>query len=288
MHMIVTGATGFIGRAVVQAALQQGHAVTAVVRDAAKVKMTLPDDGRLCVLPVRDLSDAEQQLKPLGEEALIHLAWGDVGKYTDPSNLLDNLEPQFLFLQAMLAAGIRNITVAGTCLEYGLQEGAVREEDCVSPVTFYGLAKKTLHDMLVLAMPADVSLKWLRYFYVYGEGQRPQAIIPQLRAAMARGDSSFDMSPGDQSRDFIHVETAAWNTVLAAAQTVVTGIVNMGSGRAVQVAALVEKILSAENYRMSLRKGVYGYPAYEPFAFWADISKMAKIQGVRVDEEIRV
>jgi len=288
MHMIVTGAAGFIGRAVVGAALQQGHAVTAVVRDAAKAEKVLPRHAGLRLQVVRDLSDAARQMSLSGDDALIHLAWEEVGKYTDPSNLLANLEPQFLFLQSMFTAGIRNMTVAGTCLEYGLQEGAAAEEGQALPVTFYGLAKKTLHDMLVLAGPDDAALKWLRYFYVYGEGQRPQAIIPQLRAAMARGDKTFDMSPGDQSRDFIHVEAAAWNTALAAAQTDVTGAINIGSGRAIQVSVLVEKILSVENYQMSLHKGVYGYPAYEPFSFWADIGKMAKIKGVRVDEEIRV
>lgn len=288
MHMIVTGASGFIGRGVVRSALQQGHTVTAVVRNAEKAERVLPVDERLRLLVVRDLSDIPQQIPLRGEDALIHLAWSDVGKYTEPSNLLSNLEPQFLFLQAMFVAGLKNMTIAGTCLEYGLQEGRVREDDTAVPVTFYGLAKKTLHDMLILAAPTDVSFKWLRYFYVYGEGQRPQAIIPQLRAAMARGDTSFDMSPGDQYRDFVHVDTVALNTVLAAAQTEVTGIINIGSGHATQVSTLVERVLSAAKYPMALNKGVYSYPVYEPFSFWAAVDKMKTIQGVRLDEQIRV
>lgn len=288
MHMIVTGATGFIGRAVVGAALQRGHAVTAVVRDAAKAEKLLPFEGDLRVHAIDDLSVFAPEAVLSGDDVLIHMAWQDVGKYTEPSNLLGNLEPQFLFLQSIFAAGIKNVTVAGSCLEYGRQEGIACETDKVSPATFYGLAKKTLHDMLALSMPQDVALKWLRYFYVYGEGQRPQAIIPQLRAAMARGEKTFDMSPGDQGRDFIHVETAALNTVLAAEQTGITGVINIGNGRAVSVTELVESVLSAENYEMSLHKGVYDYPVYEPFSFWADIGKMTKVRGVRVDEKIRM
>lgn len=286
MHMIVTGATGFIGRAVVESALQRGHTVTAVVRDAEKAQKLLPASASLRVHAVHDLAGFTPQAVLTGQDALIHLAWGEVGKYTDPANLLGNLQPQFLFLQSVVAAGVSNITIAGSCLEYGLREGCACETDQASPVTFYGLAKKTLYDMLVMSIPQSVSLKWLRYFYVYGEGQRPQAIVPQLRAAIARGEKSFNMSPGDQGRDFIHVKTAAFNTVLAAEQAEISGIINIGNGRAVTVEKLVESVLSAENYDMTLHKGVYGYPAYEPFSFWADTSKMMKIKGMRQDEKI--
>lgn len=286
MRIVVTGATGFIGREIVNTSLQRGHLVTAVVRDLEKAKSLLPASQRLRFHAMRDLSEFVPKQIFEEQDALIHLAWGGVGKYTDPSNLLDNLGPQFLFLQSALAAGVKNLTVAGSCLEYGLKEGCASETDQVSPVTFYGLAKKTLYDMIVMSMPQSVSLKWLRYFYVYGDGQRSQAIIPQLRAAILRGEKSFNMSPGDQGRDFIHVRTAAFNTVLAAEQEEISGVINIGNGRAITVENLVESVLSAENYAMTLHKGVYGYPAYEPFSFWADTSKMMKIKGMRQDEKI--
>jgi len=286
MHLIVTGASGFIGRYVVAAALERGHAVTAIMRDEKKGQGILPQHQALQMLMVRDMTEIEPRKILTSDDALIHLAWAGVGKYTDPQNLLNNLEPQFLFLQSMIAAGLQNMTVAGSCLEYGLQEGVAKEEDGTSPVTFYGLAKKTLCEMLQISLPENVALKWLRYFYVYGEGQRPQAIIPQLRAAIARGDRAFNMSPGDQGRDFIHVKTAAFNTVLAAEQTAVTGIINICNGRPLTVAEVVESVLAAEGYNMSLNKGFYGYPAYEPFSFWGDAQKMSKIPEVRRDVAI--
>lgn len=288
MHMVVTGATGFIGRAVVAAALSRGHAVTACVRDAEKAAKLLPQHEALTFYTAGDLSDIQPADVLKGDDALIHLAWQEVGKYTDPNNLLGNLEPQFLFLKSMVDAGLDNLTIAGSCLEYGLQEGAAREAAAASPVTFYGLAKKALYDMLALAVPEGAALKWLRYFYVYGEGQRPQAIIPQLLAAIARGDKEFNMSPGDQGRDFMHVETAAFNTILAAEQRDVTGIINIGNGRALTVNDLVQEILAEKKYDMALNKGFYGYPVYEPFSFWADIEKMSTIKGVKTDDQICV
>lgn len=287
MHMIVTGATGFIGRAVVQAALKRGHHVTAVVRDENKAKAVLSVSSKnLDVSVAARLEDIDPAALKRGDDRLIHLAWAEVGKYTDPGNLLDNLAPQFLFLKKALAGGIRHLTVAGSCLEYGLQEGALKEGAAVAPVTYYGLAKHTLHRMLMVDSDKNMQLNWLRYFYVYGEGQRPQAILPQLMAAIARGDKTFNMSPGDQSRDFVHVTTAAHNTVVIAEQPQGMGVVNVGGGRPMRVLDLVKEALQQKNAAMDLNPGFYPYASYEPFSFWADVAQLKTIPEVILDQKI--
>jgi len=288
MHFVVTGSTGFIGSAVVKAALAQGHAVTVFVRDAQKAKDSFAGNDRLTIVSGVDIAKGFPSDVLKGDDVLIHLAWAEVGKYTDPSNLFGNLEPQYNFIMQAVDKGVRNITVAGSCLEYGLQEGAAREDDDVSPVTFYGLAKKTLHDMLALSLPQDAIFKWLRYFYVYGPGQRPGAVIPQLLRALDAGEEMFNMSKGDQVRDFVHVDTVAANTVCIALQKNVTGIINVGSGAGLRVDALVDNILKQKQKDIKLNKGFYGYPAYEPFAFWADISKLQTIKGTKIDEKINL
>lgn len=262
MHMIVTGASGFIGRAVVRVAQARGHAVTAVGR----------------------YDDVTKLLR--GDDRLIHLAWQDVEKYTGPQSLFRNLEPQFLFLKMMLDAGLRRITVAGSCLEYGLVEGMLSEDMPCDPVTYYGLAKLTLYRMLTLAGGGDIQLNWLRYFYVHGPGQRPQALLPQLQSAIDRGDKVFNMSPGDQSRDFIHVDTVAHNTVLAAEQPRGLGIVNVGSGQPLRVIDLVREVLKRRNSAMEINAGFYPYPAYEPYAFWANTNKLKAVPGMNVDQKV--
>lgn len=288
MHLIVTGATGFIGRAVVKTALAQGHAVTALVRDVAKAESLLGAHADLNVVLCKDIADGFPVGILKGDDALVHLAWAEVGKYTDPSNLFGNLEPQYKFIMQAVEQGLRNITVAGSCLEYGLQEGAAGEGAGATPVTFYGLAKKTLYDMLVLSLPQDAALKWLRYFYVYGPGQRPGAVIPQLLRALEAGEETFNMSKGDQVRDFVHVDTVAANTVCIALQNDVTGIINIGSGAGLRVDALVETILKEKKRDIKLNKGFYGYPSYEPFAFWADTTKLQTIKGTKIDEKINL
>lgn len=278
MTVLITGATGFIGRAVVRAALAAGEPVTAFCRQP----QALPAHPLLKTVAITGLEDIRAE----AGDRLIHLAWGEVGKYTDPHNLTGNLVPQFDFLRRMVESGLRDITVAGTCLEYGMQEGALREDAACQPVTYYGLAKLTLLRMLeILHQQTDggFSLKWLRYFYVYGEGQRPQSLFGQLETAIARGDAEFPMSPADQQRDFIHIDTVAHNTLAAALQTEVEGIINIGNGRAATVREQAERLVAAQSSGITLATGHYPYPAYEPFAFWADTTKLSRIPHVRFD-----
>lgn len=287
MHLILTGGTGFIGRAVVRTALERGHCVTALVRDSKNAHALLPThDTGLKILAYPNLAEVVPATLKRGDDRLIHLAWEGVGKYTDPSNLLSNVEPQFGFLAKMLQAGFFHITIAGSCLEYGLREGLLSEDMSAEPITYYGLGKQTLFRMLMLLGDSNMKLNWLRYFYVYGPGQRPQALLPQLMAAIKRGDKTFNMSPGDQSRDFIHVDTLARSTVLAAEQPEGLGVVNVGSGQPLRVIDVVREVLRQNGSTMDIKAGFYPYASYEPFAFWADVAKLNGIPGATIDQNI--
>lgn len=283
MRFVITGSTGFIGSSVVAHALDNGHLVTALARSLKKAEERLPVSHPNLQLQIIEHLPRYSFDSP--HDALIHLAWEDVGAHTNPKNMLTNTNDQFTFLTNAIDGGVENITIAGTCLEYGLAEGSLGESDRLNPVSFYGLAKATLGQMLSIycQQKADVAIKWLRYFYVYGERQRPQSLLRQLKAAIGRGDEAFDMSPGDQLRDFIHVETLAHNTIMAAQQTQVTGAINVGNGKPTRVADFVEALIELSGANISLNRGAYPYHPYEPFAFWANTEKLRKISGIRFD-----
>jgi len=282
MNILISGATGFIGRYVVSAALSRGHDVVALCRCLSKAKNVLPfSHSRLTILLKADFLLDANAFEAI--DALIHLEWNDVGKYQTPENMLSNLEPQFRFLQLAFESGLKNVSVAGSCLEYGKIEGIVREDMEVYPCTYYGLAKVTLYRMLRLIVKQDVNLKWLRYFYVYGEGQRNSSLYSSLNSTIASGASSFDMSPGDQLRDFIDVRQLASNTLAVSEYSGDIGVINVGSGVPLSVEDFILQRLSEKNCQLMLNKNAYSYPAYEPMNFWADIGKLEGIIGVRAD-----
>jgi dTDP-6-deoxy-L-talose 4-dehydrogenase (NAD+) len=217
--------------------------------------------------------DAYERLgKP---EALMHLAWGGLPNYSSPDHLELELPVQRSFLEGLLAAGLPSLTVTGTCLEYGMQSGALREDLPAAPITAYGRAKDELRVHLEeLQHSRPFNLTWARLFYLHGEGQAAGSLVPQLEAAIARGDATFDMSGGEQQRDYLPVEEAAGYLVDLALNDRNNGVVNVCSGRPVAVRQLAEEVVARHGSPIQLKLGRFPYPDYEPMAFWGDRGKL--------------
>jgi dTDP-6-deoxy-L-talose 4-dehydrogenase (NAD+) len=98
-----------------------------------------------------------------------------------------------------------------------------------------------------------------------------------LEKALANGEKVFNMSKGEQMRDYLPVEQVAENIVRIARQRNVAGIINCCSGRPVTVKAMVENYLERNGKTIALNLGYYPYPDYEPFRFWGDPSKLKTI-----------
>jgi nucleoside-diphosphate-sugar epimerase len=204
-------------------------------------------------------------------QMLIHLAWGGLPNYSSTHHLEQQLPAHRSFLDGLLGAGLGGVAVTGTCLEYGMQSGALSEELPTAPVTAYGRAKDELRAHLEqLQQRHPFNLTWARLFYLYGRGQAPSSLLPQLEAAIARGDAAFNMSGGEQVRDYLPVEEAAGYLVRLALNDRDNGVVNVCSGRPVSVRQLVEAVVAKHGSSIKLNLGSVPYPDYEPMAFWGD------------------
>jgi nucleoside-diphosphate-sugar epimerase len=125
-----------------------------------------------------------------------------------------------------------------------------------------------------LASAGGPKLTWLRPFYLYGRGQAATSLYSQLRAAVASGAAKFPMSPGDQLRDFLSIESAAAQLSALVLNTSGAGIVNLCSGVPKAVTAAVREWLQDWGAELRLDLGVYPYPDYEPKAFWGSTRKL--------------
>ena len=112
---------------------------------------------------------------------------------------------------------------------------------------------------------------------MYGQGQNPNSLFSQLDKALTNGDAVFNMSGGEQVRDYLPVEKMATYIVDIALQNKITGIINCCSGVPVTVKELVETYLKERNKNISLNLGYYPYSDYEPMRFWGDNSKLKSI-----------
>ena len=112
---------------------------------------------------------------------------------------------------------------------------------------------------------------------MYGEGQNPNSLLSQLESALQRGDAIFNMSGGEQLRDYLPIETVAENIVKIAFQNKVNRIINCCSGVPIKVKTFVENYLEKNKKKINLNLGYYPYPDYEAMAFWGDNKKLKTV-----------
>jgi len=275
MKILITGATGFVGQHLVPRLLSFGHEVVAVSRNAEKAA-SLPWFENVTFISFDILNQQLEPVKTIGSpDMLIHLAWPGLPNYKDLFHFEHNLPASYFFIKKMATAGVARVMVTGTCFEYGMQEGCLSEDLLSMPVNPYGLAKDTLRKFLqILQNKHFFNLQWIRLFYMYGPGQNPKSLLAQLDMAIDNNDATFNMSGGEQLRDYLHVEEVARRMALLVDHPECTGIINCCSGKPISVRRLVEQRIRERGANISLNLGYYPYPDYEPMAFWGNSEKL--------------
>ena len=278
--ILVTGATGFIGNYVVEELLKKGFNVIASSSNEAKAFHQ--NWFEKVIYRPFDFSsfDINENYFDYFQKPhfLIHLAWQGLPNYKDEFHITENLPLHIHFLKNLIDNGLNDFAVTGTCLEYGMKEGRLSEEMECTPTNAYAIAKNELRKYLGnYAIGKKFSFKWIRLFYIYGKGQNPNSLFSQLENAISKEEKVFNMSGGEQVRDYLPVESVAKYIVEISLQNQITGIINCCSGRPVKINDLVEKFIDERKSDIQLNKGFYPYPDYEPMAFWGDSLKLRKI-----------
>ena len=278
MKVLVTGSTGFIGGYVIQELLKHNFDVIAT---GIEFKEVVKYDWLEHVNYIQaNLNENKGDwFSFLGRpDMLIHLAWQGLPNYEELFHFEHNLISNYLFVKNLVDNGIKKVAIIGTCLEYGMQSGALKEDMDTKPDNSYALAKDCLRKFLEqFKKKNDFDLNWIRLFYMYGKGQNPNSLLSQLEIAIERQDKEFNMSGGEQLRDYLPVEKVAEYIVKISVQDKITGIINCCSGKPIRVKKLVEKYLREKNKSIELNMAYYPYPDYEPMAFWGNNSKLKNI-----------
>jgi dTDP-6-deoxy-L-talose 4-dehydrogenase (NAD+) len=270
MKVLVTGATGFIGYYVIHQLLNRNAEVIATSSSEEKARnKDWYTKVKFVQYRIDDKGNDNLFSKFLNPDIIIHLAWEGLPNYKELYHFEKNLMPQYFFIRQLINEGVSNITITGTCLEYGMKEGALDVSMPTDPQNPYALAKDTLRKFLQqLQQKNKFNLKWLRLFYMYGKGQSEKSLLSQLDKAIAEKATEFNMSGGEQLRDYLPVESIASEIVDTAMDTSKNGIYNCCSGQPVSVKSLVRQYLEDKKQTIKLNLGYYPYNDYEPMAFW--------------------
>ena len=234
-RVLLTGASGFVGRHALTALGDAGHEVHAVARRRGA-------DAPGVIWHEADLLASCAVVSEVEPEILVHLAWyAEHSKFwTSPENLrwvAASLE----LLRAFAHAGGQRVVMAGTCAEYEWSRELYPEDAPLHPSTLYGAAKHGLHTIAAAyAQQVGLSLAWGRLFFLYGPFEAPARFVPSLVRALLAGERA-PMTAGTQRRDFMHVADAG-AAFAALADSALTGAVNVASGEGVELRELASLI----------------------------------------------
>ncbi len=252
--ILLTGATGFVGRQVLRAVIERGARVRAVVRRGKEQRAA----GAESVVASADIfSESESWWREAchGVDTVIHAAWyAEPGHYLQSPKNRDCLSGTLRLGQAAIDARVRRFIGIGTCFEYDLSAGQLSLDTPLKPSTPYAQAKAEAFAALSQMLPGHgVEFAWCRLFYLYGEGEDARRLVPYLRARLKAGEPA-ELSSGRQVRDFLDVREAG-RMIAATAFGRVQGPVNICSAAPVTVRAFAEKIADEYGRRDLLRFG---------------------------------
>lgn len=191
-----------------------------------------------------------------GVDTALHLAWyAEPGLYLQSTKNLDCLAGTLAMAKGCSQAQVRRFVGVGTCFEYDVTAGYLSTRTPLKPLSPYAAAKAAAY--LALSeyfQQAGVSFAWCRLFYLFGEGEDPRRLIAYVKAQLEKG-LPVELTSGQQVRDYMDVREAAAQLV-ATTLSDTTGPINVCSGHAVTVRALVERLALEHGRPDLLRFGV--------------------------------
>ena len=283
MHVVVTGAAGFIGSHTCERLVAAGHRVTGIdafddylypgeVKRATAAEIAGLPGFRLVEADICDRAAMAGAIDD-GVDVVCHLAAlaGVRPSLAEPLRYLrTNIEGTGVILERMRAVGLRRLVFASSSSVYGAKRGAdlreiaaFREDDpCLTPASPYAATKRM--NELQLSAYRDLfglGVFALRFFTVYGPRQRPDMAIAKFTDAIARGRTVTLFGDGTSRRDYTFIDDIVTGTV-AAIEAVRPGcyeLVNLGGTHTISLRELVQLIEDAVG-----KPAVIDWQPYQP------------------------
>ncbi|MGL5972683.1 MAG: NAD-dependent epimerase/dehydratase family protein [Oscillospiraceae bacterium] len=269
--VLVTGAGGYIGRHVVKNILDLGHDVVAIDFKGDGI------DSRAEVISYDILNSSENVYTDLKKpDVCLHMAWRDGFVHNSHAHI-ECLSAHFDFIKKMINGGLKHLAVMGTMHEVGYFEGSIKEDTPTNPLSMYGIAKDALRRSVFMLKNGDITIQWIRAFYIYGDDVKSNSIFAKLTLAEKENKETFPFTSGKNKFDFIHVNDLAHQIAKTVIQNEVDGVINCCSGEPISLADKVESYIKEHKFNIKLQYGAFPDRQYDSPGVWGDNSKIKQI-----------
>ena len=245
MRIVVTGASGFIGKKLCAALLGRGHEVASLCRNSLEIGHTQLGMYRHIPYVMGEVLPSE--VEAFEPEALVHLAWDGIPDFSEHKCVQNYNSQVSFFRQTHILPKLKKVIGSGTCREYASKQGVCFENDRIQPDSYFSWAKQALFDYFrISCQERQIIFLWFRIFYVYGPGQRKESLIPMLIRSF-KSKTLPDIKSPNAANDYIYIDDVVKAIINAVEKQNCFGIFNLGSGNlttTAEIARLVEKLLS--------------------------------------------
>ncbi|MBM87255.1 MAG: hypothetical protein CMQ41_02645 [Gammaproteobacteria bacterium] len=270
MRILVSGASGYIGRNLIRFLRDSGfEVVTICVFQQGLISL----EGQKKHLD-KQLQNLEHQI--CNVHTFVHLAWMGTNDWNSSVHRNINKQLSEYLIKRLCSSGIEHVIVAGTCLEYGISGGNLSENLPAKPKNEYALAKHALYKSIRnMANKNGFKLSWLRLFYIFGGDQPSNTIYGSMREKIIRGERTFDMSSGQQIRDYLHIDTVCQMILAVVVSKKGLDVINICSGEGYTLERHVRSWLHEINPKITLTLNLGALPNRkdEPFQLWGSSQK---------------
>ncbi len=285
MKIFLTGGSGFVGRHFLKSVEGDGHKVLALSRQA---KTPFAADVLHLKGDLSRFSEIRDQITSFEPEVCVHLAWRGIPDYSRPTCRENLLQSMQLIDHLSSLSSVKKVVSSGSCWEYGKLIGQCSEGDLVLAPSTFAWAKNALYDYgRMTCVESGKKFIWFRIFFVFGEGQRANALIPSLIQSYKAGKKVEIKSPLNEN-DFVHVSDVVDAFKTAVLENIPSGIYNLGTGRTTSVHEICQQVEAEVNGVAGKGIKQIGQAAIK---FWADTSKAKSVLNwrprVSVEEGIK-